>query len=51
LDQGAKHNKQTCYDIGIKINKLLDIVHVELKEHDDIKADKGTRMRIGALEM
>jgi hypothetical protein len=51
LDQGAKHNKLACYDICVKINKLLDVVHAELKEHDDIKTDKGIRMRIDALEM
>jgi hypothetical protein len=50
LDQGAKHNKQACYDICFKINKLLDVVHTELKEHDDIETDKGIRMRIDALE-
>jgi len=50
-DQGAKHNKQACYDICVKINKLLDVVHAELKEHDDIATDKGIRMRIDALEM
>jgi hypothetical protein len=51
LDQGAKHNKQACYDICVKINKLLEVVHAELKEHDDIATDKGIRMRIDALEM
>ena len=51
LDQGAKHNKQACYDICLKINKLLDVVHAELKEHDDIATDKGIGMRIDALEM
>lgn len=51
FDQGAKHNKQACYDICIKINKLLDVVHAELKEHDDIGTDKGIRVRIDALEM
>lgn len=51
FDQGAKHNKQACYDICVKINKLLDVVHAELKEHDDIGTDKGIRVRIDALEM
>jgi hypothetical protein len=51
LDQGAKHNKQVCYDICNKINKLLDVVHAELKEHDDIETDKRIKMRIDALEM
>jgi hypothetical protein len=49
-DQGAKHNKQACYDICVKINKLLDVVHAELKERDDIATDKGIRARIDALE-
>ena len=51
LGQGVKHNKQACYDICVKINKLLDVVHAELKEHDDIGTDKGMRVRIDALEM
>jgi hypothetical protein len=51
LVQGAKHNKQACYDICLKINKLLDVVHAELKERDDIATDKGIRARIDALEM
>jgi hypothetical protein len=51
LDQGAKHNKQACYDICLKINKLLDVVHAELKERDDIETDKGMRVRMDALEM
>ncbi|KAI0270351.1 hypothetical protein BGY98DRAFT_1100720 [Russula aff. rugulosa BPL654] len=49
--EGAKHNKQACYDICVKINKLLDVVHAELKEHDDIATDKGIRVRIDALEI
>lgn len=51
LDQAAKHNKQACYDICVKINKLLDVVHAELKDHGDIETDKGMRTRIDALEM
>ncbi|KAI0302996.1 hypothetical protein BC826DRAFT_324029 [Russula brevipes] len=48
--EGAKHNKQACYDIGFKINKLLDVVHAELQERDETDADKGTVMRVDALE-
>jgi hypothetical protein len=46
----VKHNKQACYDICVKITKLIDIVHAELKVHDDIDTDKGTRVRVEALE-
>jgi hypothetical protein len=46
--QGAKHNKQACYDICAKINKLMDIVQTELEVYDD--TDKGIGMRVEALE-
>ena len=45
-----KHNKQACYDICVKINKLIDIVHAELKGHDDADTNKGIKMRVEALE-
>ena len=45
-----KHNKQACYDICVKINKLIDVVNTELKDRDDIDTDGGIGMRIDALE-
>ncbi|KAI0301914.1 hypothetical protein B0F90DRAFT_1716338 [Multifurca ochricompacta] len=48
--ESAKHNKQACYDIGVKINKLISVVHSELKDRDDIDTDKGTRTRVDTLE-
>ena len=51
MNQGAKHNKQACYDICVKISKLIDVVHGELKEYDDINTDKSIKMRVDALEM
>lgn len=45
-----KHNKQACYDICVKINKLIDVVNTELKDRDDIDTDGGIWMRIDALE-
>ncbi|KAH9007214.1 hypothetical protein EDB86DRAFT_65105 [Lactarius hatsudake] len=48
--EGAKHNKQACYDVGVKISKLIDVVHAELKAHDDMDSDRGTKRRIQDLE-
>jgi hypothetical protein len=48
--EGAKHNKQACYDVGVKISKLIDVVHTELKAHDDIDSDRGTKRRVEELE-
>lgn len=48
--EGAKHNKQACYDVGVKISKLIDVVHAELKAHDDIDSDRGTKRRVEDLE-
>ncbi|KAH9065129.1 hypothetical protein EDB83DRAFT_2291711 [Lactarius deliciosus] len=48
--EGAKHNKQACYDVGVKISKLIDVVHAELKAHDDMDSDRGTKKRIQDLE-
>jgi hypothetical protein len=48
--EGAKHNKQACYDVGVKISKLIDVVHTELKAHDDIDTDRGTKRRVEDLE-
>ncbi|KAH9041806.1 hypothetical protein EDB84DRAFT_1436528 [Lactarius hengduanensis] len=48
--EGAKHNKQACYDVGVKISKLIDVVHTELKAHDDMDSDRGTKRRVQDLE-
>ncbi|KAF8271660.1 hypothetical protein EI94DRAFT_512512 [Lactarius quietus] len=48
--EGAKHNKQACYEVGVKISKLIDVVHTELKAHDDIDSDRGTKRRVEDLE-
>ncbi|KAH9007216.1 hypothetical protein EDB86DRAFT_66754 [Lactarius hatsudake] len=48
--EGAKHNKQACYDVGAKISKLIDVVQTELKAHDDIDSDRGTKRRVQDLE-
>ncbi|KAI9466620.1 hypothetical protein BJY52DRAFT_4177 [Lactarius psammicola] len=48
--EGAKHNKQACYDVGVKISKLIDVVHTELKVQGDINSDRGTKRRVEDLE-
>ncbi|KAH9037680.1 hypothetical protein EDB85DRAFT_2198460 [Lactarius pseudohatsudake] len=48
--EGAKHNKQACYDVGVKISKLIDVVHTELKAHDDMDSDRETKRRVQDLE-
>jgi hypothetical protein len=40
-ESGCQAQQTTCYDVGLKISKLADVVHTELKAHDDIDSDRG----------